>query len=374
MRTILFIIQKEVLQVFRNKAMLPMIFVVPIIQLVVLVNVATFEIKNIRLFVVDKDMTPTSRQLISKLQGSPFFKIVNSSFSEDDGIEEVKKGTADEMIEIPFGFERNLFKEGNATLQLNINAINSMVAGLSYGYTSSVITDFNSQLLTNNPKKLTTYDLRLKTINITYSHWFNPELNYKNFMVPGILVLLITIIALLFSGMNIVREKEMGTIEQINVTPIKKYQFIIGKLFPFWVLGLMELTLGLIIGKLVFNIPIVGSLWLVFLGGAVYLPVILAIGLFVSTLANTQQQAMFVTFFLMMIFILMSGLFTAIENMPQWAQIIDKLNPLAYYIRINRLVLLKGSNLYDIAPEILSLLVMGIIMFTLAVRRYRKTT
>ena len=374
MRTILFIIQKEVLQIFRNKTMLPMIFVVPIIQMLILVNVATFEMKNIRLFVVDKDLTPTSRQLISKFQGSPFFKIVNSSFSEEDGIEEVKNGTADEMIEIPFGFEKDLFKEGSSKLQLNINAINSMVAGLSYGYTNSVIADFNSQLINKNLIRITSKDLRLKTINITYSHWYNPELNYKNFMVPGILVLLITIIALLLSGMNIVREKEMGTIEQINVTPIKKYQFIIGKLFPFWILGLLELGLGLLIGKLVFNIPIVGSLWLVFLGGAVYIPVILAIGLFVSTMTNTQQQAMFVTFFLMMIFILMSGLFTAIENMPQWAQIFDRINPLAYYIRINRLVLLKGSGLNDISADILSLLVMGIIMFTLSVRRYKKTT
>ena len=174
--------------------------------------------------------------------------------------------------------------------------------------------------------------------------------------------------------MNIVREKEMGTIEQINVTPIKKYQFIIGKLFPFWVLGLLELALGLIIGKLLFNIHIVGSLWLVFLGGGIYLLVALGIGLFISTLANTQQQAMFVTFFFMMVFIIMSGLFTAIENMPDWAQILDKINPLAYYIRINRLVLLKGSGFMDILPDLSILLLLALIMLSLAVRRYRKTT
>ena len=352
--------------------MLRMIFIVPVIQLCILVNVATFEMKDIRLLVIDKDLTPSSRLLISKFDGSPFFHIIKFSFSDDDGKEALKNSSADAVIEIPYNFEKNLVNSGSSKIQLNINAINGMVAGLTNSYTSSVINDFNRELLTKNNQQISRSPNQ--QINLTYSHWFNPELDYKNFMVPGILVLLMTIIALAFSGMNIVREKEMGTIEQINVTPIKKYQFIIGKLFPFLVLGLLELAMGLIIGKLIFNIHIVGNLGLVFLGGGLYLLVILGVGLFISTLADTQQQAMFITFFFQMVFINMSGLFTAIENMPDWAQILNKINPLAYYIRINRLVLLKGSGFMDILPDLSVLLLLAIIMLFLAVKRYHKTT
>jgi ABC-2 type transport system permease protein len=210
--------------------------------------------------------------------------------------------------------------------------------------------------------------------NIFYSFWYNPELNFKTFMVPGILVLLVTIIGFLLSGMNVVREKEIGTIEQINVTPIKKYQFIIGKLLPFWFIALFELAFGLTIGKLLFDIPMVGSLGLIFFVASIYLIVILSMGLFVSTITNTQQQSMLISFFIMMIFILMSGLFTSIENMPSWAQTITKFNPVAYFIKIMRMVLLKGSGFAEIQLEFFSLLGLAFAMLSLAVLRYRKTT
>lgn len=374
MRTILFIIQKEFIQVFRNRGMLPIIFIMPIVQLLILVNAATFEMKNIKLYIEDMDLSTTSRQLTSKFGGSPFFKIINYSFSEKEGEKEMKNGNADAIIRIPQGFEKYLIKDGKGKVLLDINAINAMVAGLANAYAISVISDFNRQLINKSFSGLTTSDLRLTTINISYSHWFNPELNYKNFMVPGVLALLVTIIGLLLSGMNIVREKEIGTIEQINVTPIIKYQFIIGKLLPFWIIALFELAFGLTIGKLIYDIPIVGSIWLVFLSASVYLLMILGMGLFVSTLANTQQQAMFITFFFVMIFMLMSGLFTAIENMPDWAQLIDKINPIAYFIRIIRMILLKGSGFIDISKDLLALLVLALIMLYLSVWRYRKTT
>jgi ABC-2 type transport system permease protein len=173
--------------------------------------------------------------------------------------------------------------------------------------------------------------------------------------------------------MNIVREKEIGTIEQINVTPIGKIQFIAGKLTPFWIIALFELAFGLSIGKLLFNIPMEGSLWLIFLSAGVYLFVILAFGLLISTITNTQQQAMLVSFFFMVVFILMSGLFTSIESMPEWAQILDRLNPVMYFIRIMRMVLLKGSGFSDISPWFWSLVVYAIVIVSLAIYRYRKT-
>ena len=192
-------------------------------------------------------------------------------------------------------------------------------------------------------------------------------------MLPGILVILITIIGMFLAALNIVREKEMGTIEQINVTPILKYQFIFGKLFPFWVIAMFELAFGLTIGKILFSIPMVGSLWLLFGFTAVYLIVALGLGLFVSTLSNTQQQVMFLMFFFMLTFVLLSGIFTPVESMPEWAHWVNKINPYAYFMRVIRMILLKGSGFWDISKEFFSLLIYGTIILSLAVWRYRKT-
>ncbi|MCB0476244.1 MAG: ABC transporter permease, partial [Flavobacteriaceae bacterium] len=181
-------------------------------------------------------------------------------------------------------------------------------------------------------------------------------------------------ISLFLSGMNIVREKEIGTLEQINVTPIRKSQFIIGKLFPFWVLGLTILTVGLIIAKLIFNVPMVGSLVLLYAYTAVYILVILGMGLFISNFTDTQQQAMFIAWFFMVIFILMSGLFTPIESMPKWAQYITDFNPIKYFVQVVRMVLLKGSGFNDIMPQFLKTLVFAFLMNGLAVWSYKKTS
>lgn len=370
MRTILYIIQKEFLQVFRNKTMLPIIFVVPIVQLIILVNAATFEMKHIRMSVVDLDLSSISRRLIGKFEGSPFYQVHSRSFSYEDAEREMKKGNIDMILQIPAGFEKTLMKENHAKVQFMINAINGQTAGLINAYSTMIVFDYNRDLLIehNNPGQFSS----LRNIQTDYSYWYNPKLNYKTYMVPGILVLLVTIIGLLLSGMNIVREKEIGTIEQINVTPINKIQFIAGKLTPFWIIGLFELAFGLLIGKLLFNIPIEGSLWLIFLSASVYLFVILSFGLLISTMTNTQQQSMLVSFFFMVVFILMSGLFTPIESMPPWAQILDKLNPLMYFIKIMRMVLLKGSTFTDIRMHFFSLVMYALCMISLAIFRYRK--
>jgi ABC-2 type transport system permease protein len=372
MNTILFIIQKEFIQVFRNRMMLPIIFVVPFVQLLILVHAATFEMKNIKVSVIDLDMSSSSRKMVSKFQGSPFFVVKHTSFSDKEAQREMKKGNVDMILHIPYGFERRLVKENTAKVQVIIDAINGASAGLISAYSTMIILDFNRELLVDflSPAMLAS----THNINITSSYWYNPKLNYKTYMVPGILCLLVTIIAFLLSGMNIVREKEIGTIEQINVTPIRKVQFIAGKLLPFWIIALFELAFGLVIGKLLFSIPIIGSLWLIFLSAAVYIFVILGFGLLISTMTNTQQQSMLVSFFFMVIFILMSGLFTSIESMPVWAQNLDRINPIAYFIRIMRMVMLKGSNFYDIQESFYSLVVYALVIISFAVWRYRKVT
>jgi ABC-2 type transport system permease protein len=372
MRTVLFIIQKEFIQVFRNRMMMPIIFVVPFVQLLILVHATTFEMKSIRMSVVDLDMSYSSRQMIGKFQGSPFFIIVNSSFSSEEAENEMKKGKIDMILSIPPDFEKKLIKENRSKVQLVVNAINGATAGLINAYSMMIILDYNRSVMVEwlNPIMLSS----VSNIDVTTNFWYNPKLNYKTYMVPGILVLLVTIISLMLSSMNIVREKEIGTIEQINVTPIGKIQFIAGKLIPFWIIALFELAFGLILGKLLFNIPIIGSVWLIFLSAAVYLLVILGFGLLVSTGTNTQQQAMLVSFFFMVIFILMSGLFTSIESMPRWAQLLDKLNPVAYFIKIMRMIMLKGSGFRDISISFYSLVIYSFFSISLAIWRYRKVS
>jgi ABC-2 type transport system permease protein len=191
-------------------------------------------------------------------------------------------------------------------------------------------------------------------------------------MVPGILVLLVTMLTLFLSSMNIVREKEVGTLEQINVTPIKKHQFIIGKLFPFWVLGLVILTVGLLIAKVIFNVPILGNIFLVYGFTTIYLILILGIGLFISNHTETQQQAMFIAWFFTVIFILMSGLFTPIESMPVWAQKVTLLNPIRYFVEVIRMVMLKGATFTDIKIQLGVIVIYAMIVNGLAVWSYKK--
>ena len=210
-------------------------------------------------------------------------------------------------------------------------------------------------------------------IEVISADWYNPELDYKTFMVPGILALLVTMVGAFLSSMNIAREKELGTVEQLNVTPIRKYQFVIGKLLPFWIIGLVELSIGLVVAKLLYDIPFLGSIPLLFAFAALYLLVVLGLGLFISTVTDTQQQAMFVSWFFLVIFILMSGLFTAIENMPIWAQRLTLLNPVRYFIEVIRMVMLKGAALQDIVRHIWILAAYAVLMNGLAMWRYRKT-
>ena len=346
MRTILYILRKEFLQIRRSKTMLPIIFVVPIIQLCVLVFCATFEMKDINFYVVDNDLSSMSRQLTSKFQGSPFFNLVKFSGSISEAENSLKKNETDIIVHFENGFERKVLKENGSDIQVIVNAIDAAAAGLTQAYAMAVVRDFNSAV---NVKWKSANLVEVPSrIIIKDSFWYNQEMNYKFYMLPGILVILVTVIGLFLTSMNLVREKEIGTMEQINVTPIKKYQFIAGKLIPFLLIGLLELAVGLTIGYLLFALPIRGHLGLIFLFAAAYLIVVLAIGLFASTISQTQQQAMFIAWFFMMIFLLMSGLFTPVESMPQWGQDMNTFNPIAYFIRAIRMLVLKGSGFMEI--------------------------
>ena len=373
MRTIRFLLQKEFRQIFRNRSLLPMILLAPLIQLLILPLAADFEVKNINIAIVDHDHSPYSQKLISTITASGYFKRCGYTSSFQEAYVLIEEDKADLVLEIPSGFERNLVRENEQKLFIAVNAINGSKAGLGGAYLSNIIKAYNADVRLEwiqegryNPMPM---------IAVTSSNWFNPNLNYNFYMVPGILAVLVTMIGGYMSALNIVKEKEIGTIEQINVTPIKKHHFILGKLIPFWVLGMLVFSVGLgIIALLVYGITPQGSILLLYGVLAVYLLAVLGFGLLISTYCDTQQQAMSVAFFFIMIFMLMSGLFTPIDSMPEWAKTIAYLNPVTYFIEVMRMIVLKGSAFDDVRFHLLKIAAFAVVLNGWAIVNYKKTT
>ncbi len=372
MRVLYTLLTKEFKQIFRNKFMLPVIFVVPVVQMIVLTYAASLEMKDIKMAVVDQDHSTASRLLVSKFSGSPFFEIDLQTDNYKEAIRMMNGDKVDVILHMHHGFEKRLYTEQATDLQLVVNAINATEAGLVSVFCTQIISGYNNQI------RAEWFGLddagKIAFLEIIPQMWYNPLLDYKIYMFSGILVILVTLIGMMLTALNLVREKEMGTTEQINVTPVKKVQFIVAKLLPFWVIAIFELAFGLVVGRLLYGLPIVGSLGLLFLFTCLYLLVILGIGLFLSTISNTQQQMMFIAFFFMITFIMMSGVFTPTESMPTWAQKANLVNPMAYFMRVIRMILMKGSQFQDISREFYSLGIYAVFTLTLAVANYRKTT
>jgi ABC-2 type transport system permease protein len=375
MRRLKFLIVKEFLQIFRNKAMLPLMFVMPLIQLLILSNAATYEIKHLNIAIVDKEQSSFSRELISKFQGSNYFIIAGLTTDTEEAERMIQKREADLYIEIPDNIEKQLVRENSSKINMVVNAIDGAKASIGAYYAYGILQDFMKDEVSKFAMKTNLITApQYKEITVLSQNWFNPELDYKTFMVPGILVLLVTMIGTFLSALNIVREKEIGTIDSLNVTPTHKFEFIIAKIIPIWLIGLTELTFGLLLSRFIFNVPLLGSPVVLFVFAMLYLLVALGMGLFISTTTETQQQAMFFVWFFMMLFILLSGLFTAIENMPVWAQKITLFNPVRYFIEVVRMVMLKGAGFREVSHHFLVIGIMAVAVNTLAIIRYRKTT
>jgi ABC-2 type transport system permease protein len=342
----------------------------PVIQLLVLPWAADYEMKNIKLSVVDQDHSDYSRELVNKITSSGYFILTDYTSSYDASLQQIERDKADLVLQIPDNFEKELIKEDEATLFMALNAINGVKASLGGAYLRNIVQDYNREVRMEwiqfprfSPET---------QIEVTSSNWYNPLMNYKFFMVPGILVILLTMVGSNLAAVNIVKEKEIGTIEQINVTPVKKFHFILGKLIPFWVLGLVVLTIGLTISRLFYGIIPAGSFITIYVFAAVYLLAVLGLGLLLSTYSSNQQQAMLLSFFLMMIFILLGGLYTSIDSMPEWARWITRFNPVSYFIEVMRMVVLKGSSLADIRYHLLTMLGFAVFFNLWAVLSYHK--
>lgn len=370
MKTLRFLLEKEFRQIFRDPAILRMMFIMPAIQLILLPLAADYEVRNVKLAIVDHDHSAYSSQLINKIKSSGYFILNGYNFSYKEAISQVEHDQADIVLEIPTDFEKTLVRENEANLFMAVNAINGTKANIGSSYLNNIIRDYNQQVrlqwiqmprFNNEPRILT-----------TSSNWFNVHMNYQKFMVPGILVILLTLVGAFLTSLNIVKEKEIGTIEQINVTPIKKVHFILGKLIPFWIMGQIVLTLGMLIGRVAYGIIPEGNIGLIYLFSSVYLLAVLGMGLLISAYSNTQQQSMLIAFFLMMIFILMGGLYTSIDSMPGWAQTVTRFNPVSYFIEVMRMVVLKGSKLKDILPHLGIIAIFAVVLNSWAVFAYKK--
>ena len=349
-----------------------MILVVPSVQLMILPLAADYEIKNINIAVVDNDHSPYSQRLVSTITASGYFRLTGTNSSYKEAFTLIEQDEADLVLEIPADFEKTFVRENEGKLFIAVNAINGVKANLGGAYLASIVRQFNN-------------DIRLElmpsggmpqqpVIEVASTNWFNILMNYRVFMVPGILAILVTMVGGFLSALNIVKEKEVGTIEQINVTPIRKHHFILGKLIPFWVLGNVVFTIGLLISWLIYGIVPLGSLLVLYGFISVYLLSVLGLGLLISTICETQQQAMFIMFFFMMIFILLGGLFTSTDSMPAWARLISELNPVSYLITVMRMIILKGSGFYDVLRHLIIVGLFAVALNTWAVINYKKTS
>lgn len=368
MRIIFYIVKKEFIQIFRNRTLLPILFVMPVVQLLVLTYAADFEIKNINLHIVDQDQSAASQDLVAKLAGSEYFRISGNSQDVGQGFEQLEEDHADAVLVFPSGFERKLLRGESPKVQGLINAINGTKAGLAGSYLQAIIADYNLEQIPMQPSGRS-----MNFINVSFRNWFNPDLDYKIFMAPGILALLATMIALFLTSINVVREKELGTIEQLNVTTIGRMHFIIGKIIPFWIIAVADLIIGYILVRTLFNVPMEGSVLMTLAFANLYLLAMLGLGMLISTISETQQQAMFISWFLMVIFILLSGLFTPIDFMPDWAKAITKLNPVAYFVQFLRMAMLKGSEFRHVSSLFIAMAIYALIINVMAALNYRKT-
>ena len=370
MRQIFYLVQKEFRQIFRDFSMIRILFVVPLIQIFILGNAITTDVKNIKIVFQDQDKTPYSREFISQFVHSRYFKI--TGFEEDYTrlSSYLDSGKANLAIVIPRHFQRDIVLQKKPDIQLLVDGVDGNSAGVSLGYITDIVQKYQERLMESSP------DLSLQVKNIHRVEmeprfWFNPNLESKLYIVPGIIALILLIITLFLTSMGIVREKEIGTLEQLMVTPIKSYQLVIGKIIPFSILGMLEIMISMGFVYLIFGIGVKGSLLLLLFESSIFIISTLGLGIFISTISDTQQQALFVAWFFMIFSILLSGFFIPIANMPPVIQHITRLNPLRYYIVILREIYLKGTSIKDLIPETLSMVTFSTCLFLAAVIRFR---
>lgn len=373
MKTIIHIIKKEFLQFKRDPKMFGIVLIAPVIQLIFLGYAATLDLNIVHTTVYDQDNSSTSREFIEKFSSSKFFKIDFYSKNYNDIQKSIEGGKTLAAIVIPVNFEKKLKRRESAQLQVIFNGSDGNSASIAAGYITSIVTKYSKTVLQEfsdlNGRKIKPTG----SISAETRVWYNQELKTRNFMVPAIVGLLVSIVTLLLTSLAIVKEKEIGTLEQLIVTPIKPYQLIIGKLVPFIILGFISISIVIVAMNIIFQISVRGNVLFLFFASFLYILSALGLGLFVSTISKTQQQAMMIAIFaVMMPMIYLSGFAFPIENMPASIQAISYVIPLKYFLVIIRGVILKGTGIIEHWTDIAALLIIGFVILTLSALRFKK--
>jgi ABC-2 type transport system permease protein len=390
-RRTLFLIWKELLELRQDPKLLRMLLVAPILQLGILGYAATTDVRNVPIVVADADRTRASRDLIERFEASPYFSIAGLVTTVDEIDPYLERSRAWMALSIPAGYGQAVGSGAPATVQVIADGTDANSTTVALGYATNLVATYAQTLAATRPpvgqdstsagaaaaptpvgqdfspaRHLGTFDPQVRV-------WFNPQLESKDFMIPGVLALLLLVMTAVLGSMGIVREKELGTLEQLNVTPLGRWQLIVGKLLPYGLIGAIDVFLVVAIAVFWFQVPLRGSFLLLFVMSMVYLLGTLGLGLFVSTISNTQQQAMMTAaFFVVMPMLYLSGFIFPIENMPAVIQPLTYLIPLRYYLVIVRGIFLKGVGLETFWREALELLVFGVAILSLAAARARK--
>jgi ABC-2 type transport system permease protein len=373
MRRVWYLMWKELLELRQDPRLFGVIFIAPIVQLTMLGYAATTDVKNVPVVVVDQDHTPQSRELISRFEASPYFTIAGTTGSVQEVDAWFERNRAWMGLVIPGDYHERVGSGRTATVQVIADGTDSNSTNVAMGYAANLVASYNEELAR---KRLVAagQDVPARAIEARIRVWFNPQLESRDFMIPGIVALLLLVITTNLSSMAVVREKELGTLEQLNVTPVTRWQLILGKLLPYGAIGILDVVLVTTVAVAWFEIPLLGSPVLLFATSCIYLLTTLGLGLFISTISDTQQQAMMTaTFFFLTPMLYLSGFIFPIENMPAVIQPVTYLIPLRYFIIIVRGIFLKGLGVAVLWPQILALLAWGLAIVGLAVARSRKT-
>jgi len=373
MKSILNFIKKEFLQFKRDPKMFGIILIAPVVQLIFLGYAANLDIERIKLVIYDQDKTTTSRKLIDELTSSGYFVIQDYVNDYNSVTEFLDYNKAIIALVIPNDFEKNLNRKETAKLQAIFDGSDGNTASIAAGYFQQIVLQFAQRTTFEMLKRSGTAFLPVGNVTPEIRVWYNPTLKTRNYMVPGIVGLLLSIVTLLLTSLAVVKEKEIGTMEQLIVTPLKPYQIIIGKLVPFILLGFVSIIIVLTAMRFIFNIPVKGSLFFLFLSAFFYILSTLGLGLFVSTISKTQQQAMMIAVFaVMMPMVFLSGFAFPVENMPKIIQYISYIIPLKYFINIIRGVISKGLGFSELWLNAAVLLAMGVIILLLSSLRFQR--
>lgn len=365
-----YLLEKEFKQFMRNPFLPKMVVLYPIVMLLIMPIAANLEVRHINLAVVDSDHSAFSSRLVRKIASSGYFTMTLFSDGYTNAIESIDSNASDIVLEIPSGFERNFVREKSADVMVAANAVNASTGGLGSSYLSAIVADFSAEIRSEFGGQAGVFAAPSYEVVPRYS--FNPLLEYPVFMVPAILVILLAMLCGFLPALNIVIEKEKGTIDQMNVTPVHRFTLIVAKLIPYWVVGFVVLTVAMVIARIVYGLSPAGSLATIYLFSGIFILSISGLGLVISNYAKTIQQAMYMIFFFVLTMIFISGLFTPVTSMPSWARSLSVFSPLKYLIEVFRMVFLKGSDIRDLRSYLVALVAFAVFFNGWAVLSYKK--